>query len=82
MRRRAALLSVGCVATILAATAWAATAWKTVVAFSAIEFTGTLEQPAEADVRVGTGYGENGTEFTGTLAPGGGAGTVYLRRGR
>lgn len=43
MRHRAALLSAGCVATILAASAWAATAWQTVVAFSAIEFTGVLD---------------------------------------
>jgi hypothetical protein len=28
---------------------------------------GTLELPDEADVRLGTGYGEDGTEFTGTL---------------
>jgi len=34
--------------------------------------TGTLELPAEADVELGVGYGEDGTEFTGTLAAGGG----------
>lgn len=50
---------------------------------SGTEFSGTLKQPAEADVRSGTQYGAGGTEFTGSLvAGGGGAGTVYLRRGR
>lgn len=45
--------------------------------------TGTLVVPAAGDVRLGTGFGANGTEFTGTLAGGGGSGgTVYLRRGR
>ena len=33
---------------------------------------GTLQIPAEADVKAGVGYGTNGTEFTGTLAAGGG----------
>lgn len=36
--------------------------------------TGTLDLPAEADVRSGTGYGEDGTEFTGTLSVTGGGG--------
>ncbi len=40
--------------------------------------TGTLEVPAEADVRSGTQYGAGGTEFTGTLASGGG---VVIHRG-
>lgn len=46
--------------------------------------TGTLELPAEADVRLGTGFGADGTEFTGTLDPGagGGAATFTPRRGR
>ena len=42
MKPRAALLGVGCVAIVLAASAWAATAWQTVVANSRIEFTGSL----------------------------------------
>jgi polyisoprenoid-binding protein YceI len=42
MRRGAALLCVGYAATVLAASAWAATAWQTVVAFSTLEFTGSL----------------------------------------
>lgn len=47
------------------------------------EYTGTFAVPAEGDVRSGTTYGAGGTEFTGTLsAGGGGAGVVYLRRGR
>ena len=29
---------------------------------------GTLDLPAESDVRYGTGYGDGGTEYTGTLA--------------
>ena len=33
---------------------------------------GTLQIPAEADVKLGVGYGGGGTEFTGTLAAGGG----------
>ena len=33
---------------------------------------GTLQIPAEADVKAGVGYGAGGTEFTGTLAAGGG----------
>jgi hypothetical protein len=36
--------------------------------------TGTLDLPAEADVRSGTGYGEDGAEFTGTLSVTGGGG--------
>jgi len=43
MRRRAALLIVACVATVVAASAWAATAWQTVAAFSTLEFSGVLE---------------------------------------
>ena len=38
----AALLGVGCVAIVIAASAWAATAWQTVVANSRIEFPGSL----------------------------------------
>ncbi len=38
------------------------------------DFTGTLEQPAEADVKLGVSYGAGGTEFTGTYAGGGGGG--------
>ena len=34
--------------------------------------TGTLVQPVVGDVRLGTSYGAGGTEFTGTLAGGGG----------
>ena len=37
------------------------------------DFTGTLEQPAQADVKLGVQYGANGTEFTGTYAGGGGS---------
>ena len=38
------------------------------------DYTGTLEQPAEADVKLGVSYGAGGTEFTGTYAGGGGGG--------
>lgn len=38
------------------------------------DYTGTLEQPAEADVKSGVSYGAGGTEFTGTYAGGGGGG--------
>lgn len=37
------------------------------------DYTGTLEQPAEADVLVGVQYGAGGTEFTGEAAGGGGS---------
>ena len=33
---------------------------------------GTLQIPAEADVKLGVGYGGGGEEFEGTLAAGGG----------
>jgi hypothetical protein len=36
------------------------------------DYTGTLEQPAEADVKSGVQYGAGGTEFTGTYVGGGG----------
>lgn len=38
-----------------------------VVFGNASEYTGTFDVPAEGDVRSGTGYGEDGTEFTGSL---------------
>jgi len=38
------------------------------------DFAGVLEQPAEADVKTGVGYGANGTEFTGEYGGGGAAG--------
>ena len=44
------------------------------------DFTGTLEQPAEADVKLGVSYGANGTEFTGTYAGGGGGNTYSKSR--
>lgn len=40
------------------------------------DYTGTLEQPAEADVLTGVQYGAGGTEFTGEYAGGGGG--VYI----
>ena len=45
MRRRARHVAAGfvLVASLGAAAAWAATTWRTVLGFSAIEFTGTLE---------------------------------------
>jgi hypothetical protein len=39
--------------------------------------TGTLEQPAPTDVKLGVQYGADGTEFTGELA--GGAGSTWMR---
>lgn len=44
------------------------------------DYTGTLEQPAEADVKLGVQYGANGTEFTGTYAGGGGGNTYSKSR--
>lgn len=38
------------------------------------QYTGVLVLPAESDVKLGVGYGANGTEFTGTYVP---AGAVY-----
>lgn len=38
---------------------------------SGADYTGTLEQPAEADVLSGVQYGAGGVEFTGSLAGGG-----------
>jgi hypothetical protein len=35
------------------------------------DYTGTLEQPAEADVMLGVQYGAGGTEFTGEAVGGG-----------
>lgn len=44
------------------------------------DYTGTLEQPAEADVKLGVQYGAGGTEFTGTYAGGGGGNTYSKSR--
>lgn len=41
------------------------------------DYTGTLEQPAEADVLTGVQYGAGGTEFTGS-ATGGGGGFISI----
>lgn len=37
-------------------------------AIAGVDFTGTLEVPAEADVLGGVQYGAGGTEFEGTLS--------------
>lgn len=41
------------------------------------DYTGTLEQPAEADVKTGVQYGAGGTEFTGEYV-GGGGGNIFI----
>jgi hypothetical protein len=41
-------------------------------------YTGNLELPTEADVRLDTQYGTNGTEFTGELVAGGGGSNIFI----
>jgi hypothetical protein len=50
-----------------------------VVFGNASEYTGTFDVPAEGDVRSGTGYGEDGTEFTGSLSAITPSGILYQR---
>ncbi|MGE5110633.1 MAG: hypothetical protein ACM3JB_07255 [Acidobacteriaceae bacterium] len=50
----------------------AQTAVRSGVHYGNSTYTGNMTEPAVTDVRSGVHYGANGTEFTGTLATGGG----------